>query len=161
MADAPKFLGKLTKSLVKTFFTNLSLWGGARNISNNSLKCQLAMSFSNDDASRWFAANMQSVYDNNISYERLCEMFLDEAPFCFETNLTLSDLQSEKQKHNESTSSFILRVLFEAGDILYNATESSWVDAFLRNMHFIVSDYIDMRGRPNDIAQLKILVRDY
>lgn len=161
MADAPKYCGKLSRNSVKNFLTNLSLWGGSRNLNDQRLKFQLPLCFVDQDASRWFSTQMDLVYDDTVSYERLCKIFLEEAPFVFENNSTLADLQSEKQRHNESTSSYILRVLSEAGETLYDATQQSWVEAFLRNMAQKVSDYVDNRGRPANIAQLKILVREY
>ncbi|CAL8110348.1 unnamed protein product [Orchesella dallaii] len=157
----PKYSIALNENAVKLFIRSFNLWGNMKGLSESSKKFFFPLCFVNSEASKWFLLNTSLQEDKSISFDQMCEKFLEDAPMEFARDKNLHDLLKEEPKPTESASSYLLRIRFAAGDEWNTMTESRIVDALCNNLPNSLAAFIDVRGRPDQFDELKTLVRAY
>lgn len=66
----------------------------------------------------------------------------------------LEEILSQKQKPEETTSSFIFRIFAQAGDQIKHISTEKLIASLLRNMNQRVADYLNLKGlRRNNETQ--------
>lgn len=159
--NIPTFLGEFRKNEVRKFLKGLWLLGQSRNLSDQRLKLEMPLYFTQPSANNWLWRNIHLVTDDSVTYMQLVDCFLEEVPFVHEIQETLIQALNEKQKPNESASEYILRKLVRIGEEHGTISDNIIVDTLCANIADHVCDYIDLRGRPTDIPTMQKLVREF
>lgn len=92
MSEKPRFTKPLIAEDVEQFIRSFAQWAENERLTVDQTKCQLAWSFKDSNASRWFSINFLLVFDRNYSFEQLCDAFMEFGPLVRSERSILRDM---------------------------------------------------------------------
>lgn len=164
MEPLPKYTSpKLTRTDVKHFVSTFNMHAGLRTFSNQQKKCAFSTSFSNHEAAhRWFSMNLDKIENPLVSFTDLVTLFLSSAPLEGPTESSITELlQFEKQQQDETTTAFLQRLMYMAGEKWHHITPYELVTVILKKLPPKVHDYVTRQGRPLTFENITSRVKQF
>lgn len=95
--DMPKYRRQLNFADVEKFLLAFKCWGKGKGIPESRLKFLLPSAFESSEANEWFSIKMKQLYDDNVSYAEICNLFLSDAPMEMSEAIPLEEVLNQKK----------------------------------------------------------------
>lgn len=162
--SVPAFSGELNELNLRNHIQLVRIYLNTKRtrLTENEKKAYLVQSLSNapQNIRNWIHLHFPLIINASTSFIDLSKKLLEETTSAFQ-QLTPQEWLSIKQDVGETTSSFILRFAYVGNHLSGAVQEKYIIQALLKNMAPQVATYIQVRGIPPSLEELRKEVQTY